>query len=89
MEVDPVIALHMDIVFPNAPCGSKFLSVISNFVYAIVLDFKFQTGYSTSQRKDMPGFRFTDIYRDTNEEIGEAPLSIDLASEEKFKKIKE
>jgi len=75
MEVDPVIALHMDIVFPNAPCG--------------ILDFKFQTGYSTSQRKDMPGFRFTDIYRDTNEEIGEAPLSIDLASEEKFKKIKE
>ena len=24
MEVDPMIALHMDIVFPNAPCGSKF-----------------------------------------------------------------
>ena len=24
MEVDPMIALHMDIVFPNAPCGSKW-----------------------------------------------------------------
>jgi len=23
MEVDPMIFLHMDIVFPNAPCGSK------------------------------------------------------------------
>ena len=23
MEVDPMIDLHMDIVFPNAPCGSK------------------------------------------------------------------
>ena len=23
MEVDPMIALHMDIVFPNSPCGGK------------------------------------------------------------------
>jgi len=23
MEVDPTIDMHMDIVFPNAPCGSK------------------------------------------------------------------
>ena len=25
MEVDPMIDLTMDIVFPNAPCGSKCL----------------------------------------------------------------
>lgn len=75
MEVDPTIALHMDIVFPNAPCG--------------ILDFKFQTGYSTMQRAEMPLFRFLDINRDTNKEIGEAPLTMDMASEEKYNKIKE
>ena len=24
MAVDPTIEVHMDIVFPNAPCGSKY-----------------------------------------------------------------
>ena len=24
MEVDPTIPYHMDIVFPNSPCGSKY-----------------------------------------------------------------
>ncbi len=24
MEVDPMINMHMDVVFPNAPCGSKY-----------------------------------------------------------------
>lgn len=24
LDVDPTIDLHMDIVFPNAPCGSKY-----------------------------------------------------------------
>lgn len=89
MEVDPTIALHMDIVFPNAPCGSKYTLINANFFCTLVLDFKFQTGYSTMQRAEMPLFRFLDIYRDTNEEIGEAPLTMDMASEEKYNKIKE
>mmetsp|Transcript_31432 Transcript_31432/g.41628 ORF Transcript_31432/g.41628 Transcript_31432/m.41628 type:complete len:160 (-) Transcript_31432:517-996(-) len=75
MEVDPVIALHMDIVFPNTPCG--------------ILDFKFQTGYSTLQRKEMEQFSFLDINRATNDAIGEAPLVMDLASQEKYDTIKE
>ena len=25
MEVDPMIEFHLDIVFPNAPCGGKFI----------------------------------------------------------------
>lgn len=29
MEVDPLIPFHMDIVFPNAPCGGNLTS--SNF----------------------------------------------------------
>ena len=38
-----------------------------------VLDFKFQTGYSTMQRQDMPGFKFLDIDRLTMEVKSEAP----------------
>ena len=30
MEVDPMIDLHMDIVFPNAPCGSKFTNYFTH-----------------------------------------------------------
>ena len=37
----------------------------------------------------MEKFRFLDIYRDTNNVIGEAPLTMDMASEDKYKKIKE
>ena len=53
MEIDPMVLLHMDIVFPNCPCG--------------VLDFKFQTGYSTWSRQEMTQFRFYNINRLTNE----------------------
>ena len=89
MEVDPLIALHMDVVFPNAPCGSKYFPNHIDSVSIVVLDFKFQTGYSTLQRQDMPSFKFEDIYRDTNKVIGEAPISMDMVSEEKYNKIKE
>ena len=75
MEVDPLIEMHLDIVFPNCPCG--------------ILDFKFQTGYTTWQRTDMPQFKFFNIDRLTNEVIDEAPLTMDLASTDKYKKIKE
>ena len=75
MEVDPTINLNMDIVFPNAPCG--------------VLDFKFQTGYSTWARADMPQFRFLEIDRLTNEVKAESPLVMDMVSQEKYKHIKE
>ena len=66
MEVDPMITLNMDIVFPNCPCGSKYLIIeiltallsfsrlLTNhclsFCIYTVLDFKFQTGYSTWAR---------------------------------------
>ena len=75
IEVDPMISLTMDIVFPNCPCG--------------ILDFKFQTGYSTWVRTDMPQFKFFNIKRETNEVESEAPLIMDLASTDKYKKIKE
>ena len=70
-----MISMHMDIVFPNAPCG--------------VLDFKFQTGYSTFDRTDMSHFTFSNIDRVTNEVVSVAPLVMDLASQDKYKKIKE
>ena len=28
MEVDPMIEFHLDIVFPNAPCGGKSIQSI-------------------------------------------------------------
>ena len=28
MEVDPMISLNLDIVFPNAPCGGKYFLII-------------------------------------------------------------
>lgn len=75
MEVDPMISLNLDIVFPNAPCG--------------VLDFKFQTGYSTWVRADMPQFKFLEIDRLNNEVKAESPLVMDLVSQDKYKKMKE
>lgn len=66
MEVDPTIDMHMDIVFPNAPCG--------------IIDFKFQTGYTVLQRQDMEQFKFIDINRLTNEVLSEASLVMDLSS---------
>jgi len=75
MEVDPTVPLHMDIIFPNAPCG--------------ILDFKFQTGYSTWKREDMTAFRFLDIDRKTNKALGEAPDDIfNMLSEKKYEEIK-
>ena len=59
MEVDPMITLHMDIVFPNCPCG--------------IIDFKFQTGYSTLLREKLPDFKFYDIDRLSNEVLKESP----------------
>jgi len=53
------------------------------------LDFKFQTGYTTWARTDMPQFKFFNIDKFTNEVHSEAPLIMDLASTDKFKKIKE
>ena len=29
MDVDPMVAIHIDIVFPNAPCGSKYASSLA------------------------------------------------------------
>ena len=70
-----MISMHMDIVFPNCPCA--------------VLDFKFQTGYSTWARADMPQFTFYNINRKDNSVHSEAPLVMDLASTDKYKKVKE
>lgn len=75
MEVDPMINLNLDIVFPNAPCG--------------VLDFKFQTGYSTWARADMTSFRFLEIDRVSGDVKAESPLVMDMVSQDKFKHIKE
>ena len=54
-----------------------------------MLDFKLQTGYSTWGRADMPQFHFLNIDRETNEVKSEAPLVMDLASTDKYNKIKE
>ena len=32
MEVDPTIPYHMDIVFPNSPCGSKYPLLTIHFL---------------------------------------------------------
>lgn len=53
------------------------------------MDFKFQTGYSTWARSDLPQFKFYNIDRATNKVVSEAPLKMDLASNDKFNKIKE
>ena len=93
MEVDPMINLNLDIVFPNCPCGSKckqtksFLTLVF-FQLSLVLDFKFQTGYSTWARADMPQFRFLEIDRLTNEVKAESPLVMDMVSNDKYVHIK-
>ena len=55
----------------------------------IVLDFKFQTGYTTWTRDDMPQFKFFNVNKFTNEVESEAPIRMDLAAPDKYEVIKE
>ena len=55
------------------------IKIILDFLL-LVIDFKFQTGYTVLQRQDMEQFKFIDINRLTNEVLSEASLVMDLSS---------
>ncbi len=45
-----------------------------------VIDFKLNTGYTNMERRDMTGFKFLDIDRQTMEVLSECPLEMDMVS---------